>query len=107
MSDGSPMGGQLAELCRQYGVDFVGASERKAQFLGDLSAYHAGILWAQKRGLDYLLKLSRRWVWTLDWTESFGALLMQSDADTVSHHCRANGFGFRTSRSRNLTDRTQ
>ncbi len=94
--DGSPQRAALAALCAQYGADFVAAGERNAQFLGDLSVYRAGIQWAQKKGVDYLVKLSRRWIWKMDWTPSFLSLVGESDADTVSHHCLANGFGFRT-----------
>ncbi len=94
--DGSPHRDRLAELCQDYGADFVGASERKAQFLGDVSVYRAGILWAQERGIKYLLKLSRRWIWLEDWRPSFLDLADTTDADTFSHYCTANGFGFRT-----------
>lgn len=94
--DGSQQGTALAALAAEYGADFVSTSERQPFHLGDLCVYPAGLHWAGERGVELLLKLSRRWIWRADWRPSLGALADESDADTFSNHTISYAFGFRS-----------
>lgn len=94
--DFSPFRGELSALCRRYGSDFESNSERMPHHLGDLSAFIGGLKWAERRGIELLVKLSRRWVFLTDWAASARDLAFESQYATLSSYTISYGFGFRT-----------
>jgi hypothetical protein len=94
--DGSPQRDALARLCAEYGADLECNPTRLTPHLGDLSGFVGGLAWAKDRGLDLLLKVSRRWIFRTDWTKSLTKLAMSSQYATFSNHTTTFDFGFRT-----------
>ena len=94
--DGSHVADQLKDLCDGYGADFEVNCRRLPHHLGDLSAFVGGLKWAQCRQIDVLLKLSRRWLFLVDWTDDLRRLALASQQATFSNYTRNYGFGFRT-----------
>jgi hypothetical protein len=94
--DGSHRIAELAGLCRQYGCDFEYNDRRLPPCVGDLSAFVGGLLWAARRDLDILVKVSRRWLFLVDWERSLKALGAQSQYATFCSYTTAFQFGFRT-----------
>lgn len=94
--DGSPQQETLASLCQDYGADFECNSSRQPPCVGDLTAFVGGLEWARRQQLDILLKVSRRWVFLVNWVTSLRALAMQSQYATFCSYTTSFGFGFRT-----------
>ncbi|MGH7138519.1 MAG: hypothetical protein ACREHD_22440 [Pirellulales bacterium] len=94
--DGSHARERLKDLCDRYGADFECNSERLPHHLGDLSSFVGGLKWAECRGIELLLKVSRRWVFLVDWTEGLRHLAMESQHATFSNYTKSYAFGFRT-----------
>lgn len=53
-------------------------------------------MWADSKKLDILLKISRRWVWLVNWVPDLLGLAIESQCATFSNFTRTYGFGFRT-----------
>ena len=94
--DASPATDRLRALCDEYGCDFETNGARLPHHLGDLSVYVGGLKWAERKGVELLLKLSRRWVFLVDWTGDLQALAMDSQNPTFSNYTKSYAFGFRT-----------
>lgn len=94
--DGSHAGDRLKALCDRYGADFEMNSQRLPHHLGDISAFVGGLKWARERQIDLLLKVSRRWIFMVDWTEDLRGLAMESQHATFSNYTQSYAFGFRT-----------
>lgn len=94
--DGSPRIAPLRELCKQYGSDFEYNEQRQPPCLGDLTAFVGGLLWAASRNLDLLVKVSRRWLFQVDWEQSLNVLAVQSQYATFCSYTTSFQFGFRT-----------
>jgi hypothetical protein len=94
--DGSPDGAALGDLCRRYEVEFTTTARRHGHFVGDLAALLGGFDWAGARGLDLLVKFSRRFIPTYDWVPEFQTLAYVTQYATYSSRCLASGYGFRT-----------
>lgn len=94
--DGSGAAEKLAELCGEYGADFITNPTNLGHYRGDLSFYAHGLLWASTKKLDLLVKFSRRWVMTKPWIGEFVALAEREGKPTYSGRCDHYGFGFRT-----------
>jgi len=94
--DGSPKSRELERLCRRYGCDFEHNECRQAPALGDLTAFVGGLYWAEHRAIDILVKVSRRWVFLVDWQPSLKALALQSQYATFGSYTTSFNFGFRT-----------
>ena len=94
--DASVRQNELQELCEYYGCDFEVNARRMPQYLGDISAFYGGLLWAEDRGVDLLVKISRRWLFLLDWTRSLEQLALDSQYATFSNYTKTFSFGFRT-----------
>jgi hypothetical protein len=77
-------------------VDFESNERRLPHCLGDISVYYGGLKWAQRLGLNILLKMSRRWVFLTDWTSDLRRLAVESQYHTFSNHTTTFDFGFRT-----------
>jgi hypothetical protein len=87
---------ELRELCCNYGVDFEVSGRRQPPYLGDVSTFICGLGWAQSRGLDLLLKVSRRWIFLADWTPSLIDLSVASQYATLGSYTTTYNFGFRS-----------
>lgn len=93
--DSSKQQERLRKLCAEYGADFLTTEERLPSHNGDLSCFSRGLQWAAEHGIEFLLKLSRRWVWKEDFRPSLLASF-ETGAPTVTYHTRTYGFGFRS-----------
>lgn len=94
--DGSAFGGELSELCLQYGASFIASEKRHPHFVGDLAAFAAGFDWAGRNGVEVLVKFSRRFVPLYDWVPDLQELAYMTQYATYSSRCIHYGFGFRT-----------
>ncbi|HEY3332587.1 MAG TPA: hypothetical protein VGK19_21330 [Capsulimonadaceae bacterium] len=94
--DASPQQDNLLALCREYGVDFDASPYRQAATVGDMAALVAGFDWARGHDLDYVVKLSRRFVIMRPWVDTFRELAFNTQFATYSGACSDFGFGFRT-----------
>lgn len=94
--DGSRQGAEMEKLAREYGAEFVTHPVRHHHHLGDLSIYPIALTWAERRKLRFLLKVSRRWIWRVDWREDLIRLFEGTEAPTVSNFTESYNFGFRT-----------
>lgn len=94
--DASNRRNDLERLCASYGCDFEVNTERQPPCVGDLTAFAGGLLWARKRGVCLLLKLSRRWIFKTDWSKSLAELALASQYATIGSYTTSFNFGFRT-----------
>jgi hypothetical protein len=94
--DGSKQGAAIEALAHEYGAEFVTHPVRHHHHLGDLSIYPVALAWAERRNLRFLLKVSRRWIWQVDWRADLLELLESTEAPTVSNFTESYAFGFRT-----------
>lgn len=94
--DASPQRDDLRGVAREYGADFASASYRQAATVGDMAATVAGFDWARERDLDYVVKLSRRFVIARPWLDALSELAFNTQYATYSGPCSDFGFGFRT-----------
>ena len=94
--DCSPKRDALSKLCKEYGAHFESNAKRKPHHLGDLSAFYGGLKWANYHNFDILLKLSRRWIFRVDWVSDLIRLAQKSQYATFSNYTSTFGFGFRT-----------
>jgi hypothetical protein len=95
--DASPCQTELRALCMLYDCDFSTNSVHSGHgFIGDLRVYTAGLEWARRYDIALLVKLSRRFIPTLDWTREVLSLAMESQAPTYSSYCTHCRMGFRT-----------
>jgi hypothetical protein len=94
--DASKQGAQLESLCRRYGAEFVTHPVRHRHHLGDLSVYPIRLEWATRRELRFLHKVSRRWIWRVDWQADLFQRFAETASPTLSNYTQAYDFGFRT-----------
>ena len=94
--DCSERGEELKTLCLQYKADFRSTTKREGHPVGDAFALAAGLEWASERGVELLVKFSRRWIYLCEWLSSIQFLAVESQASTFSSWCKRWGFGFRT-----------
>lgn len=94
-------GKKLIELSKKYGVNFYSTERNlfhKANVgtIGDQSCFLEGLKWAKAKGLDILVKLSRRLIPCFNWIDSFKSLVKESDGLTFSSFCKTDRFPIRT-----------
>jgi hypothetical protein len=94
--DASPKVNELKRLCDDYGCEFETNDIRQPPFIGDLSCFIGGLLWGRQRGIDLLVKMSRRFVPVENWIPGLQALAMASQYPTYCSHTVTFGFGFRS-----------
>jgi hypothetical protein len=94
--DGSLQAPRLAALADEYGASFISTLQRRRHYLGDLSVYPAAFSWCRAREIRYLLKVSRRWLWLIDWRDDLRKLFTKTEAPTASNYTISYAFGFRT-----------
>ena len=103
--DCSPQQHALRELCCRYGVDYCSTPQRLNRvnaaghligFNGDHDCYPAGLRFAETRGADLLVKISRRYLLILPWVEQLELLASESQFATFSGYDERTGYGFVT-----------
>lgn len=73
------------------------SSDRLGQTMGDLAAFHWGLIWARRRGLRVLAKLSQRFLVTVPyWLQDGAAALLAAGGYIGSQPCKAPAFPIRT-----------
>lgn len=96
VDDASEQVEELRALCDSYGCDFAANERRLGHAGGDMNVFTRGLAWAAGKGVDLLVKFSRRWLFTDDWQPNLLALAEESQHATYSNRDDSNGFGFRT-----------
>jgi len=94
--DSSHQNMRLRELCNNYNCEFTSTRSRRTHVMGDLSAILQGMLWAKQKKLDYVVKMSRRFIPLNNWLGGLRELITHSRHHTFSNITRSYGFGFRT-----------
>lgn len=97
--DSSPKRAELESLALQYGATFVSTNHRKTATVGDLSSYVEGIHWAQREGIDVVVKCSRRFIIDRPWSQEIVSLMHNTGYATATAPCchfGDQGFGFRS-----------
>ena len=93
--DASDQTHELRALCAAYSAEFRTTDQRRGHYEGDLAVFQRGFAWAGDRGLDLLVKMSRRFVPLCDWVPSLQALVRETQYATYTNR-NGDGFGFRT-----------
>lgn len=86
----------LHHLCKEYGCEFESNSQRFGHFIGDLSVFLGGLLWAAETNVDILVKMSRRFIPRINWVIDLQNLAIKTQGSTFSSYCTWRGYGFRT-----------
>lgn len=94
--DASPRSADLQSLCTRHGVDFETTSSRLGHPMGDLCGHVGGLRWAQERGIDLLVKMSRRFIPLTNWVTALTELAQASQYPTYSNVCRHFGMPIRS-----------
>lgn len=94
--DASPKAPELGRLCSEYGVEFERNNTRLPPCKGDLSVFVGGLLWGKEKELSVVLKLSRRFIPTIDWSKSLLKLADESQYATFCSWTTTFNFGFRS-----------
>ena len=94
--DASSNGPELFRLTKEYVCNFHSNDTRLHHSLGDVSVFVNGLKWARSNGLDILLKVSRRFIFLTDWTQSLSALAKESQFPTFCNFTSSFGFQFRS-----------
>lgn len=94
--DASGQAGDLAAVCRKYGADFEVNSSRLGHEMGDVSGVIGGLRWAGERGIDLLVKMSRRWIPLVNWTTGLAELAVATQYGTYGRVCRRWRLPLRT-----------
>jgi hypothetical protein len=87
---------ELKRLTGQYGCDFSSNNERYGHGSGDIAVFAEGLAWAKNKGLDILVKMSRRFIPLFDWRPSLIQTALKSQHITYTNHCEYFKFDFRS-----------
>lgn len=94
--DSSDKQAELKALCADYGAEFTSTPFRLIPTLGDLSAFVAALRWGHEKGIDIVVKCSRRFIVNKPWVDGLRDLMVNTQ------YCTASGadchffFGFRS-----------
>ncbi len=94
--DASPAWREINKICARYDVECVVGTFRHGHRGGDMAGFLAGLVWAERLGIDLLAKFSRRWLPMCDWRGELLELASRTQYATYSNVCNRWGFGFRT-----------
>jgi len=94
--DASDQSDELARLCEQNGVDFQTNSARLGHEMGDLLSLVGGLRWAQERGIDLLVRMTRRFIPKRDWTAHLAEVAMYTQFGTLGRECNTHRLPIRT-----------
>jgi len=86
---------ELKSLIEQYGCDFSINNRRYGHGSGDITTYYNGLNWAKNKGIDILVKMSRRFIPFFDWRPSLIQTALKSQHITYTNYCEYFKFGFR------------
>lgn len=84
VDDCSGRAAELAALAKRHGADFRGNPETMNHTRGDLLAVCHGLRWASRRGLDVLVKMSRRFVPRMDWRPGLRRVIRETQHATYA-----------------------
>lgn len=93
---------ELISLCLKYGADFQTNRLRRCDQrhlghdAGDLSVFLGGLSWAASRGLDLVVKVSRRFVPLVNWVDELQKLGVSSRATTFGSYYLDRSDSLRT-----------
>ena len=94
--DASDQRDELARLCEQNGVDFQCNSARLGHEMGDVLSLVGGLRWAQERGIDLLVRMTRRFIPLRDWTAHLAEVAMYTQFGTYARDCAHHRLPMRT-----------
>jgi hypothetical protein len=94
--DASPAQDALQRVCEKYGAELEINSIRLAHEMGDLSAVVGGLSWAAERGVDLLVKMSRRFIPMTDWTAGLKQLAVTTQQFLFGQPCQPYRLPLRT-----------
>ena len=94
--DDCSSGKRLQELCKRYKCSFMTNEKRLGHIFGDLSVFADGLRWAELMNIEILIKLSRRWIFRVDYVSDLMKLVKKEKCATYSNRTATCGFGFRT-----------
>ena len=94
--DASDPRDELARLCEQQGVDFQTNSARLGHEMGDLASLVGGLHWAQERGVELLVRMTRRFIPLRDWTAHLSDVAMVTQFGTYGRECAHHRLPIRT-----------
>jgi hypothetical protein len=94
--DCSPQRDELRALCYSYRAEFLSHEKRLGWAAGDMSSLYHGLLWAQRRGLKFLVKMSRRFIPLYNWLPDFSHLALAKRAATFGNECIQSKMKIRT-----------
>ena len=88
---------ELEKLCAGYGREICRPHARIDKYAsGDFRAFSAGLSWAHAKGLELLIKISRRLIPLENLIVSLEKRRDECPDATFSHACTCSRFGFRT-----------
>lgn len=85
----------LVMLAERYDAWLVSPLTRRGHTSGDVSAFAAGLRWGESLGLEYVVKISRRFVAVQDWLPEFSRLAADR-VPTIGAPDAAFGWPLRT-----------
>ena len=94
--DASKRTTELESLCARYGVEVETTSSRLGHPMGDLCGIVGGLRWAEERGIELLVKMSRRFIPLTNWVTGLTELARASQYPTYSNVCRHFGMPIRS-----------
>jgi hypothetical protein len=86
----------LQEICRKYGCNFTSTRTKYGHFAGDVASVHNGLIWAENKKIDVLIKMSRRFIPLFDWTKSLLETIEKNPNFTYGNRCNHFDFPLRT-----------
>ena len=91
---------RMREICSKYpNVDFISSESRIGHSGGDMAAFSRGVIWAKKRGLHAIAKISNRWLCVAPrWLQEGCKAMLEAHAAISSDSCveGPNVFPLRT-----------
>ena len=94
--DASPEGDAVQQVCQEFDAEFQTNSARLGHEMGDLSGIVGGLRWAQERGIELLVRMTRRFVPFTDWTVGLTKLAVAAQAGTYGQVCHKYRFNIRS-----------
>lgn len=94
--DNSPAAHEVAEVACKYGADFYCTPKRLNIAVGDMSAVVEGMKWAQRSGMDILVKLSRRFIIDKPFVNDLKAIMSATQMPTACAPDAWTSWGYRS-----------
>lgn len=84
--DHSPQMNEVQAMAKSAGVDFDSSASHLGHVRGDLACFRNGLIWADSMGIEFLVKMSRRYVPILPWSEDLEKIIDKSSRTFSSIH---------------------